>query len=127
MTDRTYRVFIWACLIGTVVLIAALTAPEGRAHWKPGLHNRVHAIHWGFCGKQTKRTCDLGWQAVRVAKCESGWSMTPYAGNGQYLGMFQFGSFARSTYGFGWSPWVQSAAAYRYYRVAGWSPWECKP
>jgi hypothetical protein len=117
----------WWFLIAGMCLLAAWTAPDAQPHWNPGLHNRTHAVHWAFCGKQTKRPCDLGHQAVRVAKCESGWSMTPYAGNGQYLGMFQFGSFARSQYGFGWSPWVQAAAAHRYYRVAGWSPWECKP
>jgi hypothetical protein len=105
--------------------LALFAAPAGRAHNVPGIHNRVHAVHWAFCGKQTKSPCGLGYQAVRVAKCESGWSLSVYAGNGQYLGMFQFGSFARSAYGFGWSPWAQSAAAYRYYRASGWSPWSC--
>jgi hypothetical protein len=125
MSDRVYKTFIWACLIGVVCLIAALTSPDARAHWKPGLHNRTHAIHWAFCGKQTKRPCDLGYQAVRVAKCESGWSLALYAGNGQYQGMFQMGEYARSRYGHSWNPWGQSLAAYRYYDDAGWYPWEC--
>jgi hypothetical protein len=108
-------------------IVAALLIPQAASsHNVPGtLHNRTHAVHWAFCGKQTKSPCGLGYQAVRVAKCESGWSLSVYAGNGQYLGMFQFGSFARSAYGFGWSPWAQSAAAYRYYQAAGWSPWSC--
>ncbi len=114
------QLLIAMCLFAVVV-------PPANAHNVPGLHNRIHSIHWAFCGKQTKRPCSLGYQAVRVAKCESGWSLAVHAGNGQYQGMFQFGSLARSTYGFGWNPWAQSAAAYRYYRAAGWSPWQCKP
>jgi hypothetical protein len=82
--------------------LALFAAPAGQAHNVPGIHNRVHAVHWAFC-----------------------WSLSVYAGNGQYLGMFQFGGYARAAYGFGWNPWAQSAAAYRYYRAAGWSPWEC--
>jgi hypothetical protein len=66
-------------------------------------------------------------QAISVARCESGLSI--YARNGQYLGLFQMGSFARSTYGHGWDAWTQSRAAYRYFVASGrdWSPWTCKP
>ena len=66
-------------------------------------------------------------QAISVARCESGLSI--YAHNGQYLGLFQMGSFARSTYGHGWDAWTQSRAAYRYFVASGrdWSPWSCKP
>jgi hypothetical protein len=109
-------------------LVAAFAVPQATAHNVPNsVHNRVHAVHWAFCGKQTKTTCGLGWQAVRVAKCESGWSMTPRAQNGQYLGMFQMGSFARGRYGHSSNPWGQARAAARYYRDAGWSPWACRP
>lgn len=68
-----------------------------------------------------------GDQAVRVARCESGLSV--YAHNGQYLGLFQMGSFARAKYGHSNNPWQQSLAAYRYFMDAGhnWSPWSCKP
>jgi hypothetical protein len=111
--------------IASLVLVLLVCAAPVRAHNLPGYHNRVHAIHWAFCGKQTKRPCARGYQAFRVAKCESGWSLAVHAGNGQYRGMFQFGSYARAAYGFGWNPWAQSAAAYRYYRAAGWSPWSC--
>jgi hypothetical protein len=106
--------------------LALFAAPAGQAHNVPGLHNRVHAVHWAFCGKQTKSPCGLGYQAVRVAKCESGWSLAVHAHSpGGHLGIFQFGGFARATYGFAWNPWAQSAAAYRYYRASGWSPWSC--
>ena len=66
-------------------------------------------------------------QAIRVATCESGLSV--WAHNGQYLGLFQMGSWARSTYGHAWNAWAQSQAAYRYFVASGrnWSPWTCKP
>jgi hypothetical protein len=66
-------------------------------------------------------------QAVRVASCESGLSVR--ASNGQYLGLFQMGSYARSRYGHGPGPWAQSRAAFNYFAASGhdWSPWSCKP
>lgn len=65
--------------------------------------------------------------ALRVAWCESRWHTG--ATNGQYLGLFQMGSFARSTYGHSWDALGQARAAYRYFVASGrdWSPWECKP
>ena len=118
--------FLTALALG--VLIGALLVPKlSASHNVPNsVHNREHAISWAFCGRQTARPCALGYQAVRVAKCESGWSLAVHAHSpGGHLGIFQFGAYARATYGFGWNPWVQSAAAYRYYRAAGWSPWSC--
>jgi hypothetical protein len=66
-------------------------------------------------------------QALRVAWCESRWSTG--ARNGQYLGLFQMGSFARSTYGHAGDALGQAQAAYRYFVASGrdWSPWACKP
>jgi hypothetical protein len=68
-----------------------------------------------------------GEQAVAVARCESG--LTTGAENGQYLGLFQMGSYARSTYGHSWNAWGQARAAYRYFVDSGrdWSPWSCRP
>ena len=68
-----------------------------------------------------------GDQAVQVSKCESG--LTIGAQNGQYLGLFQMGSWERQTYGHGWNPWAQARAAWRYFVASGkdWSPWSCKP
>ncbi len=62
-------------------------------------------------------------EALRVARCESRFST--YAQNGQYLGLFQMGSWERRTYGHGYTPLEQARAAYRYFLVAGWRPWEC--
>lgn|SRR4051794_26285722 len=66
-------------------------------------------------------------QALRVASCES--HMYVYAHNGQYLGMFQMGAYARARYGHSYDVWGQARAAYRYFRDSGysWGPWQCKP
>ena len=64
-------------------------------------------------------------QAFDVIYCESRYSV--FATNGQYLGLFQFGSWARSRFGFGWSARAQAWAAWRYWSVSGWSGWECQP
>ena len=66
-------------------------------------------------------------QALAVARCESGLSV--YATNGQYLGLFQMGDYARSAYGHGSDALTQARAAFAYFVASGrdWSPWECKP
>ena len=66
-------------------------------------------------------------QALRVARCESGYRTT--AQNGQYLGMFQMGVNERRLFGHGQSALAQARAAYRYFVRSGrdWSPWSCKP
>jgi hypothetical protein len=66
-------------------------------------------------------------QALAVASCESGRGV--YATNGQYLGMFQMGSYARSRYGHGYTALAQARAAYAYFVDSGrdWSPWSCRP
>jgi hypothetical protein len=63
---------------------------------------------------------------IRVAQCESRLSRT--ATNGQYLGLFQLGSFARARYLDGsWTDaWANATAAARYARDAGgFGPWTC--
>lgn len=66
-------------------------------------------------------------EALRVAWCESHW----YTGarNGQYLGLFQMGDYARGRYGHGSDAYTQAKAAYAYFAASGydWSPWECRP
>lgn len=68
-------------------------------------------------------------QAIAVSRCESGHSHSVRAQNGQYLGMFQMGDYARSRYGHGYTPLEQARAAYLYFVASGkdWSPWSCKP
>jgi hypothetical protein len=66
-------------------------------------------------------------QALAVSWCESRHSTT--AQNGQYLGLFQMGSYERQLYGHGSTPRQQALAAHRYFVISGrdWSPWSCKP
>ncbi len=66
-------------------------------------------------------------QALRVSRCESNYDVR--ARNGQFLGLFQMGSWERATYGDGATALEQSRAAYRYFVASGraWGPWECKP
>jgi hypothetical protein len=62
-------------------------------------------------------------KARRVSWCESRWRT--WASNGQYKGAWQMGLRERKTYGHGPDPLGQTQAAYRYWSVAGWGPWEC--
>ncbi len=66
--------------------------------------------------------CD---EAVAVARCES--RLSPSAQNGQYLGLFQMGSYERRLFGHGNSAREQAVAAHRYFVRSGrdWSPWSC--
>jgi hypothetical protein len=66
-------------------------------------------------------------QAVAVAWCESRLATT--AQNGQYLGLFQMGSFERRLFGHGSTARAQAEAAHAYFVRSGrdWSPWSCKP
>jgi len=65
-------------------------------------------------------------EAVAVAWCESHLSTT--AQNGQYLGLFQMGSYERQLFGHGDSAHAQAVAAHRYFVRSGrdWSPWSCR-
>lgn len=60
-----------------------------------------------------------------------------WAGNGQYIGLFQMGSHERERFARGlnytYSRWAQVIAAHRYFMYAlnvdgyAWGPWSCKP
>jgi hypothetical protein len=63
---------------------------------------------------------------LRVARCES--NLVRTATNGQYLGLFQLGSFARARYLRGaWTDaYANALAAARYAKESGgWGPWTC--
>jgi hypothetical protein len=68
-------------------------------------------------------------QAISVSSCETGGTFDTDAANGQYRGLFQMGSYARSAYGHGQSALEQAQAAFRYFVASGkdWSPWSCQP
>jgi len=65
-------------------------------------------------------------EAIAVAWCESHLSTT--AQNGQYLGLFQMGSYERRLFGHGSTAHEQAVAAHRYFVRSGrdWSPWSCR-
>ena len=65
-------------------------------------------------------------EALAVAWCESRHSTT--AQNGQYLGLFQMGSYERRLFGHGSTALAQALAARRYFVRSGrdWSPWACR-
>ena len=100
-------------LVFTMAALAIFTAPAD-AHSRP-----VPLVICDVFG----RYCD---QALRVSYCESRWSTR--ARNGQYLGIFQMGSWERRTYGHGPDAYSQARAAWRYFKVTGkdWSPWACR-
>jgi hypothetical protein len=77
-----------------------------------------------ICDVFGRRYCG---QALSVSWCESRHSTT--AQNGQYLGLFQMGAYARNLFGHGRSARRQALAAHRYFVMSGrdWSPWSCKP
>ena len=108
-----------------VVMIAVIVAVDfvlfKSRPWERLMANPVNAILHVF-GR-------YGAQAVAVSRCETGGTFSVYAQNGQYLGVFQMGFYARSRYGHSWTAIGQARAAYRYFVDSGrdWSPWECKP
>ena len=63
---------------------------------------------------------------LAIAWCESRLDTT--AQNGQYLGLFQMGSYERSLFGHGATAHDQALAAHRYFVRSGrdWSPWGCR-
>ncbi len=65
-------------------------------------------------------------EAVAVARCES--HLSTSAQNGQYLGLFQMGSYERRLFGHGATAHAQAVAAHRYFVRSGhdWSPWSCR-
>ena len=65
-------------------------------------------------------------EAVAVAWCES--HLSTSAQNGQYLGLFQMGSYERQLFGHGDTAHAQAVAAHRYFVRSGrdWSPWSCR-
>ena len=92
----------------------ASAVEQQRRHVAGGVRGVICSVFGAHCS-----------EAISVATCESTLRVT--ARNGDYWGLFQFGSFARAHYGFAWDALTQSRAAYRYWRDAGWSPWQCQP
>lgn len=109
-------------LIGAAFLLSVLLLITNQGNARPPIPGPVFRAVRAYWPTRSERVA-----AFNVSYCESRF----YTGatNGQYLGLFQMGSYARSRYGHGPSPWTQARAAYRYYVDSGrdWSPWECRP
>ncbi len=64
-------------------------------------------------------------KAFDVVSCETGGRYNTTARNGQYLGLWQMGSWARARFGHGSSAMAQTRAAHRYWLESGWRGWAC--
>lgn len=64
-----------------------------------------------------------GPRAVRVARCESRLNVQAKSSSGAYQGLFQMGGPERKRFGHGPDARTQAAAAHRYFKTSGWSPW----
>jgi hypothetical protein len=107
-----------ALIVTTILLFTMIS--NAKAHVpEPPRHVKI-AIYRAFGPKYYK-------QALKVAWCESRFKTTAH--NGQYLGLFQMGSYERKLFGHGNRAIEQAKAAYRYFIESGrdWSPWSCKP
>lgn len=109
---------------GLAVFLYFMWAAAAHAHWSPGLHNTRHAINLAWCGK-SNAYCYASSQAWRVADCETGGTFSVWANNGQYLGLFQMGAWARGRYGHSHHAWGQARAAHKNWLENGWGQWEC--
>lgn len=111
-----------AATVSTALVFAGVSS----AHWAPQIphHNARHAVNKVWCGNSNYycATADTAWA---IAGCETGKTWNIWASNGQYKGLFQMGSSERRRFGHAWNPWGQARAAWRYWRVSGWSPWSC--
>ncbi len=106
-------------MIAAIILSVAFLMFPGHAPSKhPKKPSNAHVIRHVF-GK-------YGGQAIKVAYCESRLQTT--ARNGQYLGLFQMGSWERRKYGHGPTALQQARSAFRYFKATGrdWSPWSCR-
>lgn len=102
-------------LLAALTAALALATPSGVADTK-----RAICVTFG-------RYCS---QALRVAGCETGWTYSIYARNGDHLGLFQVSAqWRRDIPGFAYNAWAQSRHAYRVFARTGysWRPWTCQP
>lgn len=95
-------------------LSAELASPSLSAHYA-----KVRRIICVTFGPECQK-------AQRVAWCESRFNVYAVGnryGRDPYYGLFQFGAYARRTYGFAWDARTQARAAKRMRDREGWRPW----
>jgi len=104
----------------TVSLSVVLGGATGQTAQASSINENYRSAYRAVCF-YFKQNCAT---AMRIVKCETGGTYTPWSANGQYLGIFQMGSSERARYGHGNNVWAQAKAAYAYYRDAGgFGPW----
>ena len=106
------RLALAALLVGAFIIVEQARA---RPSVPPDVFVAVRA-HWQERPDRVK--------AFDVIACETGGHYNTTAENGQFLGLFQMGSWARARYGHGRSARAQARAAYLYWRQSGWAGWE---
>ena len=123
-----------AAFIACFVIVAYVQRDDAAASYRPAPHRLVVAAQQA---KPPPRhtTAKRAWiichifprcrRALNVAWCES--SLRPWAGLGQYRGMWQMGAAERRRYGHGRGAWKQTRAAKRYWNQSHWRPWQCQP
>lgn len=116
MLVRYIALVAFLCALVVAVAIGSMPA-QGRRGL--GTHPSI-----AVCSVFGKRDC---LDALKVVNCESRFKTA--ARKGQYLGLFQMGSWERRRFGHGSDAWSQARAARRYFLASGrdWSPWSCKP
>jgi hypothetical protein len=113
-------------LLTLVFSVSLITNTTAQAKPKNLMSNRIESQQLKakeiIC-KVFNRYCK---EALAVSWCESRWYV--WAKNGQYLGIFQMGSYERQLFGHGSGAWAQARAAYKYFVQSGkdWSPWSCR-
>jgi hypothetical protein len=110
-----------ACALALAVIAIIVIETARGALRRPPHYREISAIRKVF-----GRYAD---QAIRVVACETGGTFSVYARSGDYLGLFQMGSYARARYGHTWTALGQARAAFRYFAESGyrWTAWSCKP
>src|SRR6188472_775723 len=116
-------------VVAVVMLIFAVSASA--QNQSPTQHRLKQVITYTFCG--SLKPCKRGNDAIKVADCESSGKphhIWPWARNGQYLGFFQMGEFARDYVKkkgvpWRWGIWQQARSASKLQRDLGWSQWDC--
>jgi hypothetical protein len=115
LKTRAAVLFVALCLFTVGMLILLTQDASSRPPVPPTLFKAVRA-EW--------RTKAERIQAFDIAWCESRYSVR--ARNGQYLGLWQLGSWARARYGHGTTVRAQAHAAHALYHDYGWRQWQCR-
>lgn len=116
-------------IVGTLVALASLVMvvrAEASTAPPPPINFETVMILKAFKGT------GVGWQAVRVARCES--QLNAKAVNGQYHGLFQLSTSIRQRVRelTGWNDvsftvWENARAARYVWSGRGWGAWTCQP